>query len=90
MRDNEGNIDQPWISLAEVTGQSRIDRNALAINLIAALDRTLRQYEISGMQNFVERWNRWDNFIGRPVKLLMGRMRCAVLSAGLMNTAAYY
>lgn len=37
MRDNEGNIDQPWISLAEVTGQSRIDRNALAINLIAAL-----------------------------------------------------
>ncbi len=83
MRDNEGNIDQPWISLAEVTGQSRIDRNALAINLIAALDRTLRQYEISGMQNFVERWNRWDNFIGRPVKLLMGANEVRGIERGI-------
>ncbi|MCD6704774.1 biotin--[acetyl-CoA-carboxylase] synthetase, partial [Vibrio cholerae] len=73
----------PWISLAEVTGQSRIDRNALAIYLIAALARTLRRSEISGMQSFVECWNRWVNFIGRPVKLLKGAAEVRGIERGI-------
>ncbi|MGL5653450.1 MAG: bifunctional biotin--[acetyl-CoA-carboxylase] ligase/biotin operon repressor BirA, partial [Vibrio sp.] len=83
MPDKQDNIDQPWISLAEVTGWESIDRNALAINLINALDRTLRQYEVSGMQNVVERWNRWDNFIGRPVKLLIGTNEILGIERGI-------
>lgn len=83
MRDQQSNIDQPWVSLADITGQSRIDRNTLAINLINSLDRTLRQYEVSGMQNFVERWNRWDNFMGRPVKLLMGNNEITGIARGI-------
>lgn len=83
MPDKQDNIDQPWVSLAEVTGWESIDRNALAINLINALDRTLRQYEVSGMHNFVERWNRWDNFIGRPVKLLIGTNEILGIERGI-------
>ncbi len=72
MQDNESAIDQPWASLAEVIGEDLIDRNKLAVAFIKALDSSLKDYELNGMEDFVERWNRLDNFIGRRVKLIMG------------------
>ncbi len=72
MQDRESAIDQPWASLSEVIGEDRIDRNKLAVAFIRALDSSLKDYEINGMNDFVERWNRLDNFIGRKVKLIMG------------------
>ncbi len=72
MQDKEAAIDQPWASLAEVIGEDLIDRNQLAVAFIKALDLSLKDYELNGMQDFVERWNRLDNFIGRKVKLIMG------------------
>lgn len=72
MQDKESVIDQPWASLAEVIGEDLIDRNKLAVAFIKALDSCLKDYELNGMHDFVERWNRLDNFIGRKVKLIMG------------------
>lgn len=72
MRDNDSAIDQPWASLSEVIGNDLIDRNKLAVAFIQALDTSLKDYELHGMQDFVERWNRLDNFIGRKVRLIMG------------------
>jgi len=72
MQDRDSAIDQPWASLSEVIGTDHIDRNVLAAEFINTLDTALKNYEIYGMQNFVERWNRLDNFIGRKVKLIMG------------------
>lgn len=72
MQDKDQDIDQPWASLSEVMKQDHIDRNQLVIRLLKALNEALIQYEYTGMQNFVERWNRLDNFIGRQVRLIMG------------------
>lgn len=83
MQDRESAIDQPWVSLAEVIGQDRIDRNQLAIAFIQALDKALREYELYGMQDFVERWNRLDNFIGRKVKLIMGNNEICGIERGI-------
>lgn len=83
MQDNDSSIDQPWVSLAEVIGQDRIDRNALATAFIQALDQALRDYELNGMQDFVERWNRLDNYIGRKVKLIMGNNEITGIERGI-------
>lgn len=72
MPENESSIDQPWASLSQVTDRANIDRNQLTIAFIQSLDRALRDYEIHGMKDFVPRWNRLDNFIGRKVKLIIG------------------
>lgn len=34
--------------------------------------RSLSEYELCGLNGFIERWNRLDNFKGRQVKLLIG------------------
>ena len=65
-------IDQPWTSLKEVCGGKVPDRNHLAQTLINAWDKALVDYELKGMSNFVARWNRLDNFLGRNVKLIIG------------------
>ncbi len=65
-------IGQPWTSLKEVCGGKVPDRNHLAQTLINAWDKALVDYELKGMSNFVARWNRLDNFLGRNVKLIIG------------------
>ncbi|CAH8239286.1 bifunctional biotin--[acetyl-CoA-carboxylase] ligase/biotin operon repressor BirA [Vibrio aestuarianus] len=72
MPENESSIDQPWASLSQVTDRANIDRNQLTIAFIQSLDHALRDYEMNGMKDFVPRWNRLDNFIGRKVKLIIG------------------
>lgn len=75
-------ITQPWTSLSEVTGES-IDRNQLAITLIKTLHRAMSDYELQGMNGFVERWNRLDNFLGRPIKLIMGPREVYGIARGI-------
>lgn len=83
MQDRDSAIDQPWASLSEVIGTDHIDRNVLAAEFINTLDTALKNYEIHGMQNFVERWNRLDNFIGRKVKLIMGANEVTGIERGI-------
>jgi len=83
MQDRDSAIDQPWASLSEVIGTDHIDRNVLAAEFINTLDTALKNYEIHGMQNFVERWNRLDNFIGRKVKLIMGTNEVTGIERGI-------
>lgn len=83
MQDRDSAIDQPWASLSEVIGTDHIDRNVLAAEFINTLDAALKHYELHGMQNFVERWNRLDNFIGRKVKLIMGANEVTGIERGI-------
>lgn len=64
-------IDQPWTSLSQVIDELP-DRNLLAATLINTWNTTLENYEFEGMNGITERWNRLDNFIGRPARLIMG------------------
>ncbi|MGY0617758.1 bifunctional biotin--[acetyl-CoA-carboxylase] ligase/biotin operon repressor BirA [Vibrio sp. FJH11] len=72
MPDLQPAIDQPWTTLNQVCGDLKIDRTQLALTLIEHWNSALIDYEMMGLSGFVERWNRLDNFIGRPVKLLIG------------------
>ena len=81
-------ITQPWASLDEVADNQQIDRNQLAIIMITTLHKALDDYELYGMAGFVERWNRLDNFINRPVKLLMGPREISGIARGINEQGA--
>ncbi|WP_339387385.1 bifunctional biotin--[acetyl-CoA-carboxylase] ligase/biotin operon repressor BirA [Vibrio caribbeanicus] len=81
-------ITQPWASLFEVANNQEIDRNQLAITMITTLHRSLDEYERYGMSGFVEKWNRLDNFINRPVTLLMGSKEITGIARGINEQGA--
>lgn len=80
-------IDQPWVSLMEVA-ESLPERNDMAVGLIKAWQAALTDYESNGMRGFVERWNRLDNFIGRPAKLLLGKREISGIVQGINEQGA--
>lgn len=67
---DESVVNQGWINLQEA--DVRIDRNQLAARLINRLREALTQFEREGFLPFIDRWPALDNFINRPVKLIMG------------------
>lgn len=71
MREPAANvIDQGWINLQEAGID--IDRNELTVTLLKELRGALRKFELEGLSSFISRWRNLDNFIDRPVKLLIG------------------
>lgn len=88
MSDQTEGITQPWASLTEVADKEHIDRNQLAITMINTLNIALSDYEIYGMSGFVERWNRLDNFLGRPIKLIMGPREITGIAKGINEQGA--
>ncbi|CUU25490.1 bifunctional biotin--[acetyl-CoA-carboxylase] ligase/biotin operon repressor BirA [Duffyella gerundensis] len=63
-------INQGWINLQEAG--IAINRNELAATLINSLREALALFEQEGLVPFIGRWAALDNFIDRPVKLIMG------------------
>ncbi|OKB64209.1 biotin--[acetyl-CoA-carboxylase] synthetase [Serratia marcescens] len=87
MRDaNAGAINQGWINLQEAGIQ--IDRNELAATLLNELRQSLKQFEIDGLAPFIGRWRVLDNFIDRPVKLLIGDRQIVGIARGIDSQGA--
>lgn len=88
MQKNTEGISQPWSCLESVAGGYPIDRNALAAKMISTLNDTLRKYEQAGMAQFVDKWNKLDNFINRPIKLIIGAREISGISRGINEQGA--
>ncbi|WP_428774775.1 bifunctional biotin--[acetyl-CoA-carboxylase] ligase/biotin operon repressor BirA [Vibrio sp.] len=88
MSEQTDGITQPWACLNEVAGGQGFDRNQLAISLVKALHQALQRYELEGMAGFVSRWNRLDNFLDRPVKLLIGPREVVGIARGINDQGA--
>lgn len=81
-KDTAG-ITQPWASVSEVTDGNVPDRNQLAASFINTWEQALLKYEAEGMSGFVERWNDLDNFLNRPVKLIIGSKEICGIARGI-------
>jgi BirA family biotin operon repressor/biotin-[acetyl-CoA-carboxylase] ligase len=79
-------VNQGWINLQEA-GIS-VDRNQLAVLLIKELRQSLRQFEQGGLATFLARWEKLDNFINRPVKLIIGEREIPGISRGINEQGA--
>lgn len=76
-------INQGWINLQEAG--VTINRNELAAKLINRLREALPVFEQEGLTPFVTRWAELDNFINRPVKLLIGEREVHGIARGIDN-----
>jgi BirA family biotin operon repressor/biotin-[acetyl-CoA-carboxylase] ligase len=79
-------INQGWINLQEAG--ITIDRNTLAVRLINELRDSLRLFEQEGLAPYLSRWERLDNFINRPVKLIIGDKEIFGISRGIDTQGA--
>ncbi len=74
-------VNQGWITLQEAS--ITIDRNTLAVRLIKELRDALTLFEQDGLAPFLSRWEKLDNFIHRPVKLIIGDKEIFGISRGI-------
>lgn len=79
-------INQGWINLQEAG--IKIDRNTLAVRLIKELRAALRLFEQEGLTPYLSRWKALDNFIDRPVKLIIGEKEIFGISRGIDTQGA--
>lgn len=64
------NINQQWTNLNQL--EEKVDRNQLSALLIDQMRIQLYRFEREGLEPFIARWKKFDNFINRPVQLLIG------------------
>lgn len=74
-------INQGWVNLQEAG--VTVNRNELAARLINRLREALPLFEQEGLAPFVARWAALDNFINRPVKLLIGEREVHGIARGV-------
>ena len=74
-------VNQGWISLQEAG--VFIDRNTLTARLVKALRTGLQLFEQEGLTPYLPRWEKLDNFIHRPVKLIIGDKEIYGISRGI-------
>ncbi|QKN83729.1 bifunctional biotin--[acetyl-CoA-carboxylase] ligase/biotin operon repressor BirA [Scandinavium goeteborgense] len=79
-------INQGWINLQEAG--IKIDRNTLAVRLIKELRAALVLFEQEGLTPYLSRWEKLDNFIHRPVKLIIGEKEIFGTSRGIDTQGA--
>ncbi len=80
-------IDQPWTDACTIAGR-RVSRNELAANLIDALLRLLRDFEVSGFARFHEEWSALDCMRDKPVVVRMGDQVVLGTAAGVDASGA--
>lgn len=74
-------INQGWINLQEAG--VNIDRNELTATLLNELRSALLHFEQEGLTPFISRWRGLDNFLDRPVKLLIGEQEIHGIERGI-------
>ncbi|RAW81942.1 bifunctional biotin--[acetyl-CoA-carboxylase] ligase/biotin operon repressor BirA [Photorhabdus laumondii] len=83
---DEEPINQQWINLLQTGIQ--VDRNKLAVEIILDLRKALIQFENKGLSSFVSRWFELDNFMDRPVKLIIGSQEVYGIARGINQQGA--
>lgn len=79
-------VNQGWITLQEAG--INIDRNVLTALLVNKMRHTLLEFERDGLTPFIERWSVLDNYLNRPVKLLIGDREVLGIARGIDQQGA--
>lgn len=74
-------VQQQWASLQQ--SNVDIDRNQLAAKVTVRLRQAMLQFEEEGLAPFINRWAPLDNFLNRPVKLIIGDKEILGIARGI-------
>ncbi|CNI35760.1 biotin--protein ligase [Yersinia thracica] len=87
MRESMTNvISQDWINLQEAG--VIIDRNKLTAELLSELRLAVVKFENEGLSAFISRWREMDNYLDRPVKLIIGNQEIFGIARGIDQQGA--
>ncbi|WP_430875268.1 bifunctional biotin--[acetyl-CoA-carboxylase] ligase/biotin operon repressor BirA [Gilliamella sp. G0441] len=75
-------VNQKWANLGN------INRNLLVAKIAKTLRENLEKFEKNGLAFFIDDWNHLDNFIHRPVKLLIGDEVIRGIAKGINDQGA--
>ncbi|MBN3135598.1 bifunctional biotin--[acetyl-CoA-carboxylase] ligase/biotin operon repressor BirA [Pectobacterium punjabense] len=79
-------INQGWINLQEAGID--INRNTLASTLISELRNSLAVFELEGLEPFISRWEKLDNYFNRSVRLIIGNREIHGVDRGIDRQGA--
>ncbi|CNL99202.1 bifunctional biotin--[acetyl-CoA-carboxylase] ligase/biotin operon repressor BirA [Yersinia proxima] len=79
-------ISQDWINLQEAG--VIIDRNKLTAELLSELRLAVVKFENEGLAAFISRWREMDNYLDRPVKLIIGNQEIFGIARGIDQQGA--
>ncbi|GKW44285.1 bifunctional biotin--[acetyl-CoA-carboxylase] ligase/biotin operon repressor BirA [Pectobacterium parvum] len=79
-------INQGWINLQQAGIE--INRNTLASTLISELRSALVIFELQGLEPFISRWEKLDNYFNRPVRLIIGNREIHGIDRGIDRQGA--
>ena len=65
-------IDQPWVDLSSLLGQSTPSRNKLAAELITHMCTIIKEYPQVGFSHYQTEWQQWDQCHNKPVTIIQG------------------
>ncbi|PVV08811.1 MAG: biotin--[acetyl-CoA-carboxylase] ligase, partial [gamma proteobacterium symbiont of Ctena orbiculata] len=60
-------IDQPWIDLNSIPNIEPSTRNQLVAKLVRHLRDVIGEYQVAGLESFIEEWHRHDLLLGQQV-----------------------
>ncbi|WP_145553655.1 bifunctional biotin--[acetyl-CoA-carboxylase] ligase/biotin operon repressor BirA [Yersinia canariae] len=87
MRESTTNvINQDWINLQEAG--VIIDRNKLTAEILSELRLAVVKFENEGLAAFISRWREMDNYLDRPVKLIIGNQEIFGIARGIDQQGA--
>lgn len=80
-------IDQPWTSLAQLTGRDW-DRTALAVRMISTLRQVMSDFPAMGLAHWQAVYDRFDVLAGRPVDVDWAGERIRGVACGIDSSGA--
>jgi BirA family transcriptional regulator, biotin operon repressor / biotin---[acetyl-CoA-carboxylase] ligase len=81
-------IDQPWVTLREITGGNNVSRNRLAGLVLGNLLQTMADFERYGLQPLLEEWKRYDLYYNRSVSVHLEGKNIDGIHRGIDNNGA--
>ena len=67
-------IDQPWVSLSQITG-NYIDRNHLSASIIDHIINDWLSFSQYGLRHFMLEWEQWDYYRGQRISVISGQQK---------------
>jgi len=80
-------IDQAWTDISSEI-PTIMSRNLIAARVRDSVLACLSEYDAAGLSVFQERWRAYDQFLDKPVRLIMGQRECVGTCRGIDENGA--